>query len=129
MERWRLSESRGGLKFKPGTLSVAGILAQLRMRREERPDGEIVQVPEQESTHRIVRRANDWLLVHVETGIDQSGDAGAGVVTFKDFVKTAVRLFAHELRSRRAIDVYGGGALAFHLLGAVEGDGHELGRL
>ena len=45
------------------------------MQDEVRPDREAVELPLEERAHGVGWRADDRLLVHVEAGVDQAGDA------------------------------------------------------
>src|SRR5262249_36752918 len=61
-----------------------------RMRDQEIANRQVVQVPLEERLHRIVRRADDRLLVHVKAGVDDRGNACQPVVLGQDPVKAWV---------------------------------------
>ncbi len=95
------------------------------MFNEEIASGQIVDVSEEESSHRVLRRANDRFLVHVETGVDEDRNIGQRLVVFEDRIKARIGNFADQLRSCGSVDVHSGRTMLFHEFGAIVRNSHE----
>src|SRR5690606_17711526 len=92
-------------------------------------DGEIVEVPIEERANAVGGGAHDGLLVHVEAGVDDAGQARAPVERLDDAVVTRIPAPADELGTRGAVQVHDALHPRAHPRRAVEGDRHELRRV
>src|SRR5689334_18165349 len=94
------------LPLIPRTFIAPGPSLATRWVRDEKvADREVIEIALQERPDRIVGRADDRLLVHVEAGVDQRRDAGELMVFGENAMKARVRRRRHQLRPRGAIDV------------------------
>jgi hypothetical protein len=105
------------------------VLGQLRVRTQERTSRQVVHVAQQKRPDSILHGPNDWLLMHIEAGVNQHRNARSRFICLQDLVETRVASGPNQLRTSRTIDVNRCGTVPLHFIGAVERDGHELGRL
>ena len=60
------------------------------MRNQKIADRQVIEVALQEGADRVIRRADDRLLVHVEAGVDQRGNPGQLVVLREDSIEAGM---------------------------------------
>src|SRR5437764_580863 len=80
-------------------------LRLLALIEHTRLEHQVIHLGPHEATITVLRRADDWLATHIETGIDNHRTAGAPAKRFYDFPIERIRFTPDSLNPRRVINV------------------------
>src|SRR5215831_241939 len=88
-----------------------------------------INTPLHECSHALIRRIDNWLLVHVEACIHEDRNSGRPAISGEDVIVKRIKVARDNLWPRRSVDMHHGRYSRSPRLPHIASYGHELARI